>query len=208
MRICICIYTYIAGAAEWGGAPFLRSCRFPPPRSLRCGPHFPRLLHNHQNSNRPLSSLPPSLSSSSRHKATATPQVSGLKEQATGDERDERRPASPPRLPPGGHTRDGDAAAAEALHKSAKDLSPSSPRVPCVPSPRASSVFIHPSVPRLTSCGLWVAVVDQLTPAGEFSLTWSAGWSGRPRRRQRHVPPPPPPPPRPAAARSGLISST
>lgn len=97
---------------------------------------------------RPLPSLPPSLSSSSRHKATATPQGSGLKGQATGDERDERRPASPPRLPPGGHTRDGDAAAAEALHKSAKDLSPSSPRV------SASKFCLHPSV-RPPSHFLW-----------------------------------------------------
>jgi hypothetical protein len=107
------------------------------------------------------------------------------------------------------HTRDGDASEAEACIKAPKIPRSLPPRALCPVS--ASKFCLRPSIrPRLTACGPWVAVVDQLTHAGVFSLTWSAGWSGRPRRRQRHAPPPPPPPPppRPAAARSGLISST
>jgi len=163
--------------------------------------------------------------SSSRHQPHHKRPASESDQRASnrGRERETRdwRPASPPTTLR--HTRDGDAAAAEPEpeHKSAKDLSLSSPLVltrvaVCRLREQVLSSSIHPSIRppsrflRPVGGGCRSAYPP---PAGELSLTWSAGWSGRPRRRQRHAPPPPPPPPplpppRSAAARSALISST
>ena len=137
-----------------------------PPRSLRCGPHFPRLLHNHHHKtataplSSPLLSLSLSLSlSSSRHSHTTSVRLRPQNRIKASNRGRSQGPASLH------HTRDGDAAAsARGLHK--KDLA-----LPPSRRPREQLNFVRPSpapASRLaTACGrrrLIVSARGELPP--------------------------------------------